>query len=71
MVQATVRRDEGKFILEISAKDGESIGLTDGSAVQVDIRPDAATRGLDGVWRDAYEIELARGREALKYLAEN
>lgn len=71
MVQAMVRRDEDKFILEISAQDGESIGLTEGAEVVVDVRPDTSTEGLDGVWREAYEIELARGREALKYLAEH
>ena len=71
MVTATLRKVGSHYEVELPEEEVRRLGLTEGQVVTVDVRPVERKDGprLREGLREAFEVELERGREGLEYLA--
>lgn len=71
MFTGKLHRSGDSFIVTIPREEIERLGLTEGQLVALDVRPAEVPPALAADLRDALQIELDRGQEALRYLAEH
>ncbi len=71
MVTGKLRRSGSNFIVTIPREEVERLGLAEGQLVTVEMRPADVQPVLAADLREAFEMELERGQEALRYLAEH
>ena len=69
MVTGKLRRSGNSFIVTVPREEIERLGLKEGQLVTLEVRPAEMRPVLAADLRDAFEIELERGRDALRYLA--
>lgn len=66
-----LRRSGNSFIVTVPRDEVERLGLVEGQLVAVEVRPVEVRPSLTPDLREAFEVEFARGEEALRYLAEH
>lgn len=71
MINGKIRKSGNSFIVTIPRKEIERLHLAEGQLVTIEVRPAEVRPTLAPELRAAFDIEFQRGREALRYLAEN
>jgi hypothetical protein len=69
MFTATLRRIGDDFVIEVPPEEVDRLGLAEGDAVVLDVRPADPGTGLAGDLRDAFEASWDRNAEGYRYLA--
>jgi antitoxin component of MazEF toxin-antitoxin module len=64
----TLRKSGGSVVVSIPREELDRIGVHEGDMVEVQIRPVEVRPRLTPTLERSLQIELANGREALKYL---
>jgi antitoxin component of MazEF toxin-antitoxin module len=70
MITAKLRRSGNSFIVTVPREEIDRMGLHEGQLVIVEVRPAEVRPMLAADLREAFEIEMEQGAEALKYLAQ-
>lgn len=71
VITGRLERSGQGYVVAVPAEDVARLGLVEGQVVEVDLRPAGSVEALTPDLRDAFEIELERGRAGLRYLAEH
>ncbi len=71
MITGKLRKSGNSFIVTVPRDEVERLGLEEGQMVSVEVRPAEVRPVLAADLREAFEMELERGQEALRYLAEH
>ncbi len=71
MVMSKLRKSGNSFIVTVPRAEIERLGLKEGEMVSLEVRPIEVRPILAADLREAFEIEVCEGRDALRYLAEH
>jgi antitoxin component of MazEF toxin-antitoxin module len=70
MVTGKLRKTGNSFVVTVPREEIERLGLVEGQLVSVEVRSLEVRPKLAPDLREAFEIELREGQEALRYLAQ-
>jgi len=71
MISGKLRKSGNSFVVTIPRDEIDRLGLSEGQLVSVEVRPAEVRPVLAADLREAFETEFKKGRDGLRYLAEN